>query len=63
MEYYQVTQNRTGQTVAVIKAFAPGLSVAGVNADGLAAQAAPTCPARWASRPCCKAARTICTSC
>jgi len=40
MEYYQVIQNRAGQTAAVINKFVPTLSVGGVNAAGLLAQSA-----------------------
>jgi len=40
MEYYQVMQNRAGQTAAVINKFVPTLSVGGVNAAGLLAQSA-----------------------
>jgi hypothetical protein len=40
MEFYQTIQSRSGQTVAVVKTFAAGLSASGVDAAGLAAQGA-----------------------
>lgn len=39
MEFYQVTQNRAGQTAAVIKKYLPTLAVGGKDSAGLAAQA------------------------
>jgi hypothetical protein len=39
MEFYQVTQTRAAQTVAVIKQFDPGLTVGGSDIAGLTAQA------------------------
>ena len=39
MEFYQVTQIRASQTVAVIKQFDPGLVIGGVNIDNLIGQA------------------------
>ncbi|NBR85921.1 MAG: hypothetical protein EBT61_10490 [Verrucomicrobia bacterium] len=39
MEYYQAIQNRTGQTVAVITQYLPGLKVGAVDAPALLAQA------------------------
>lgn len=35
MEYYQAVQNRTAQTVAVVKQFVPAISVGGVTVDEL----------------------------
>lgn len=40
MEHFQTVQNRSAQTVAVIKTFAPTLSVGGVDVAALAAQSA-----------------------
>jgi hypothetical protein len=39
MEFYQVTQNRAAQTLAVIKQHDPGLTVGGIDIAGLSAQA------------------------
>ena len=39
MEYYQASQNRTGQTVAVLNQYLPTLTVGAVDATGLLAQA------------------------